>query len=78
MPAASNATLRNQRVRHIAQRALRGYGDLTTAQKIELLLSIAEIYEPVGGPEAEAARSTAWTLQVAEQQQLKFCELLAD
>ncbi|HRJ47467.1 MAG TPA: hypothetical protein PKY38_08910 [Opitutaceae bacterium] len=76
-PTASTA-LRNQRVRHIAQRALRGYGELSAAEKIELLLSIAEIYEPLGGPEAEAARSTAWTLQMAEQQQLKFRELLTD
>lgn len=58
----------------LARRALRGYEELpTTAEKIELLLAAADVLPP---QEATAARSTAWSLQMVERQQLAFAELI--
>lgn len=61
------------RVRLIAQCALRGADVLTPTDKVELLLGLADV---LPGAEAEAARCTAWAIQAAEAQQLKFREML--
>ena len=62
------------RRRHlVARRAMQGYDDLPTAEKIELLNALAEIL-PTG--EAEAARHAAFLLQEAQRKQLEFSKLL--
>lgn len=72
----ANITIKEKRIRIVAQRAMQGYDTLPQTEKIELLLALAEVFELLPGQEAEAARSTAWSLQVAERQQLKFRGLI--
>ncbi|HTJ78503.1 MAG TPA: hypothetical protein VL357_05865 [Rariglobus sp.] len=62
------------RRRHLAQLALRGYEHLTTAEKVELLSTIAEI---VTDEEAQSALHTAFLLQELEAKQLKFFQLIS-
>jgi len=69
-PEQETSILRRQL---IAQRALRGYEELGSAQKVELLLGLAEI---LTGEKADAARATAWAIQTTEAQQMKFRGLL--
>lgn len=64
---------KTESLRFVARRALHGYDALPTTEKIRLLLGLAEF---LPADEAQAARSTAWTIQVAEQQQLKFRGLI--
>lgn len=52
---------------------MRGYETLPPADRIELLLSLAEMLPEA---DAEAARLTAFTIQEAEANQLKFAGLL--
>lgn len=64
---------RAEAVRHIAQRAMRGYDDLNAVERARLLRALAVVLPK---KEAEAARATAWTIRAAEAQQLKFAALL--
>ena len=52
---------------------MRGYDDLCSADRIKLLCGLAEI---LPDEEAESARATAWAIQAAEAQQIKFHEVL--
>lgn len=75
--SARRKAARETRIRFVVQRAMRGYDELPQNEKVELLLGLAEVCKPLPGQEAEAARATAWGIQVSEKQQLKFRELVA-
>lgn len=68
------AATEQRRARLIAQCAMRGCDVLSPADKVELLLGLADRLPDK--TEAEAARATAWTIQSAEMMQLKFREML--
>lgn len=69
----TDADRRDARLRTVARLAMRGYETLPPADRIELLLSLAEMLPEA---DAEAARLTAFTIQEAEANQLKFAGLL--
>lgn len=56
---------------------MRGYDELPAADKIELLMGLADML-PKKSREGQAARQSAWILKASEQQQLKFKDLLGD
>lgn len=62
-----------RRRRMVAARARAGYEQLPPAERIELLLALAEILPEA---EAEAARHAAFTLQEAEAHQRNFLGLI--
>lgn len=66
---------RAEAVRHLSQRAMRGYDELSTTERDRLLRALAMVL-PMR--EAAAARATAWTIRAAEAQQLKFRGLIED
>lgn len=67
-------TVEQRRCRLIAQCAMRGCDVLSAADKVELLLGLADRLPDKA--EAEAARATAWAIKAADEMQLKFRELL--